>query len=143
MTGTALDRRKKRNFAPDRVDIFVMEYVKGSLMGKTNAAAAARAAGYAANSAKITASELLRRENVQEAIIELTRKAVARMEVDGPAILAELATIAFSPIIPGVIRASDKNKALDLLGTHHKLWEGSRGDWIININILAIDEKTL
>jgi hypothetical protein len=134
----SLDRRKKQGLPDERLQRFVVEYV-----ACRNGAEAARRAGYSTKTARIQAHDLLTRPNIQEAIVALAWKSAKHLDVDGRMILGELAAIAFSPIVPGYIRASDKKAALELLGTHLKLWEGSKGDRIININILALDMKTL
>jgi hypothetical protein len=127
LTPMPLDRRKKHGLPDERIERFVVEYV-----ACRNGAEAARRAGYSAKTARI-----------QEAVVSLAWRSAKHLDVDGKMILGELAAIAFSPIVPGYVRASDKKAALELLGTHLKLWEGSKGDRIININILALDEKTL
>jgi hypothetical protein len=138
LTPMPLDRRKKHGLPDERIERFVVEYV-----ACRNGAEAARRAGYSHKAAKEQAADLLTRPNVQEAVVSLAWRSAKHLDVDGKMILGELAAIAFSPIIPGYVRASDKKAALELLGTHLKLWEGSKGDRIININILALDEKTL
>lgn len=122
---------------------FALEYVQLWFAGKPNATEAAKRAGYAVKSAYSTARDLLKKEHVAARITALTKAGMQEINVDGPMILREIASIGFAPITPGYIAASDKNKALQMLGDHHKLWEGSRGDRVININILAIDEKLL
>lgn len=137
-------RRTRKELVPGMRERFVTEYVRIAIStGKINATKAAIDAGYSPKTAYSIANDLLKDEKVKLAIIRLSREAIEDMPVDGPMILRELASIGFAPIVPGYIRASDKTKALDLLGTHHKLWEGARGDRVININILQLDEKTL
>jgi hypothetical protein len=137
-------RRTRKELVPGMRERFVAEYVRIAMTtGKVNGKQAAINAGYSPKAAHAMACDLLKEEKIKLAIIKLSREAVEEMPVDGPMILRELASIGFSPIIPGYVKASDKTKALDLLGTHHKLWEGARGDRVININILQLDEKTL
>jgi hypothetical protein len=61
-------------------------------------------------------------------------------------ILRELATIAFAPLIEGsMVKASDKTRALELLGEHYNLWKAAAGggNRIINIHVSNIDMGTL
>lgn len=130
-----LDRRK----GSLKRDQFVLHYV----MSKGNAAEAARQAGYPARTARQMAYKIMKDARVREAIIKLAYESTLNLKVEGTMVLQELAAIAFSPITPGYISAGEKTKALNLLGVHLKLWEGSRGDRIINFNILEIDMATL
>lgn len=134
-----LDARRKRSTEAGKREIFVMQYVAC----KGNGAEAARLAGYSVKAARVQASKLLTDPRIREAIVHFAWKAAKEIEVDGHMVLQELASIAFAPVTPGYIRASDKTKALDLLGVHLKLWEGSRGDRTINFNILQVDLATL
>lgn len=83
-----------------------------------NATQAAIRAGYSARTANRTASEYLLKPGVKEKIQELQQQRAKRTEITMDRVLAELANIGFSPIIKGEIRASDKIKALELLGRH-------------------------
>jgi hypothetical protein len=116
-------------------ELFVMHYVAC----KGNGTEAAKRAGYSAHTAHVKASQLMARQEIREAVVKLAWKTVENMQVDGQMVLNELASIAFAPITPGYVSASDKRSALQLLGTHLKLWEGSRGDRIIQINITELD----
>lgn len=71
------------------------------LANKYNATAAAQAAGYSEDnpdSAKVTGSRLLTRANVKAAIAALTNKRLAELEMDGEAVIKELAMLARSDI---------------------------------------------
>lgn len=120
-----------------RRDLFIREYLKDF-----NGTQAAIRAGYSPDSARDTAHELLTNPNIREQIARLAYEQAKSVEIDGRRILEELAAIAFSPVTE-LIRASDKTKALNLLGIHAKLWEGSRGDRIINITMTNIDLRTM
>lgn len=122
---------------------FALEYVQLWFAGRPNTTEAAKRAGYSAKSAHGTGWKMLKDPKVSERIMQLTRDGMAELKVDGPMILREIAAIGFAPITPGYIAASDKNKSLQMLGDHYKLWDGARGDRVININILAIDENLL
>jgi len=122
---------------------FVLEYVRLALMGKPNGSKAARLAGYSVKTAYSMANQLLKKRHIKVAILQLTKKAMDGIEVDGPMILKELGYIAMAPIVPGYISAGDKTRALDTLGDHHGLWKGRSGDRIINIHITPLDEKIL
>lgn len=128
---------------PGMREQFVFHYVRLAMLGKPNGSEAARLAGYSEKTAGSQAHDLLKEPEIKEAIVRLGAKVASEIDYDGTTILRELASIAFAPITPGYVRASDKKAALELLGVNLKLWEGSRGDRIINFNILQLDEKTL
>lgn len=133
-----------RSYSEEGIARFAHHYIQIIMeTGKTNGAEAARRAGYAAKTAHVTAWKILQMPPVKELLAQVAFEQAKQLSVDGDLILKELAGIAFSPITPGYVSAADKNKALHNLGVHHKLWEGSKGNKVININILAIDEKLL
>jgi hypothetical protein len=131
------DAAGELDFASPRVAKFIMEYLKDF-----NGTKAAIRAGYSANGAATTGWRLLKNAEVREAVHRLSFEQAKQTEIEGKTILAELAAIGFAPIIPGYISAGDKRGALQLLGVHRKLWEGSSGDKIINIVMLDIDKAT-
>jgi hypothetical protein len=141
---STLDKRKgKQQAAPGKIEAFVNNYAASILAGKPNVTQAAKDAGYAPSTAASYGWTLLQREDVKTYLSNVVMERCRQLEVDGQRVLKEIAGIAFSPIMPGIISANDKNAALKNLGTYHKLWEGSRGDKIIVINVLPQDEKTL
>ena len=72
---------------------FVRQYIKS-----LNAAAAARAAGYAPSSSKNEGSRLLANVDVQQAITEARQQLAEREQVTPERIVSELASIAFSDL---------------------------------------------
>ena len=72
---------------------FVRQYIKS-----LNAAAAARAAGYAPSSSKNEGSRLLANVDVQQAISEARAQLAEREQVTPERIVSELASIAFSDL---------------------------------------------
>ena len=122
---------------PDKRARFVLEYLKDF-----NGTQAALRAGYAKGSARQQASDLLSNPAVRGAIADLAYEAAKATEVDGKRILSELAGIAFNPI-GDKTSAADKTRALNLLGVHHKLWEGSSGNRTINILMNQLDMRTM
>lgn len=110
---------------------------------KRNATQAYISAGYAERSAGQEVHKLLKDPDFQEELAAFAMEMVEGFDFDGEDVIKELAKVAFSPIIPGVIRASDKTKALELLGQHFKLWQGSAGSRTVNIQMLDIDLMTM
>lgn len=126
---------------PDKQDLFIMHYAI-----ERDGAKAATLAGYSPRSAYNQASRLLKDPAIREQIVKRCYEVAKRLELNHIMVLQELATIAFAPLVAdGLVKASDKNRALELLGQHFKLWEGggsgdARG---INIHITNIDMRTL
>jgi phage terminase small subunit len=79
----------------DQVELFCREYVAS---GCGNAASAAVAAGFARKSAKVTASRLLTKANVQVRICSLQAPILAKLEITAERVLNEIARIAFARI---------------------------------------------
>ena len=77
-----------------RHEIFALEYVK-DLNGKR----AAIAAGYAKNSAKVTASRLLTNANVQALLAKLTKKHADKLDLSTEKVLPELSSMGFSNML--------------------------------------------
>jgi phage terminase small subunit len=97
---------------------FVAEYAK-DLNGKQ----AAIRAGYSARSAEVTASRLLSNAKVAAAVEATTRKQLAKAEVTGERIAAELARYAFASGDDTLdCEPRDRLKALELLGKKEKLF---------------------
>jgi phage terminase small subunit len=82
-----------RKPADDRREIFVREYVT-----HFNATKAAIAAGYAENSARVTASQLLADPNIQAACQKLLHDRTEKLDITGERIIAEIAKLAFANI---------------------------------------------
>ena len=87
---------------------FVDEYA-----ADTNGTQAAIRAGYAAGSAAVTASRLLRDAKVQQAIAAGTAALVERVEVTAEWVVTELRTLALE-----AAKDADRIRALELLGRH-------------------------
>ena len=86
---------------------FVRQYIKS-----LNAAAAARAAGYAQSSSKTEGSRLLANVDVQQAISEARAQLAEREQVTPERIVSELASIAFSDL-GDYFRLEGKNASID------------------------------
>ena len=86
---------------------FVRQYIKS-----LNAAAAARAAGYAQSSSKTEGSRLLANVDVQQAITEARAQLAEREQVTPERIVSELASIAFSDL-GDYFRLEGKNASID------------------------------
>ena len=103
-----------KKFTPKQ-QAFIREYLVD-----LNGSAAAVRAGYAPNSAVVTASRLLTNANIQTELKKAIDKRSQQTEVTAARVITELAKIAFASSaddIPGFeARLSDKNKALELLG---------------------------
>jgi phage terminase small subunit len=101
---------------------FVQEYLID-----LNATQAAIRAGYAKNRADQTGYENLRKPEIQKRIQALKEKTANKLEITVECVLQERANIAFAKtkhLYDGVIvRASDKNKALDALDKYLGLYE--------------------
>lgn len=145
----------------DKQRLFVAEYIVDF-----NGAAAARRAGYAEKTARITAAKLLTKANVQESIQTAIESRLKALDVTADRVLQELARIGFSDMRdytawgPRGVRLKDyselsedaaravsevsqtitlnggslkfklhdKKAALELLGKHLGLFEGSTDD---------------
>ena len=81
-------------------------------------------AGEHCNYSRTQAGRIFRRPDVQEAIHARRQELVDKAHVTVEAIVEELRMIAFHPIEPGVVSASDKIKAIDLLGRYLGMWQG-------------------
>ncbi len=84
------------------------------------------------------------------AIAKTAMDIARKVKVSESRIIEETAAIAFSPIVPGLITADHKLKALNLLGQFMNLWdrdeEGNKknpGDKVFNIQIFNIDRGLL
>ena len=86
---------------------FVRQYIK-----RLNAAAAARASGYAPSSSKTEGSRLLANVDVQQAITEARQQLAEREQVTPERIVSELASIAFSDL-GDYFRLEGKNASID------------------------------
>jgi phage terminase small subunit len=89
--------------------IFIREY-----MVDRNGTRAAIAAGYARNSASVTASRMLRNAKVQVEIEEITQERLKRLEVTAGNVLRELAKIAFANIGDYLAVQDDGSISIDL-----------------------------
>lgn len=95
-----------------------------------NATQAAIRAGYSRESAESQGSRLLRNDKVQAEINAGDTRVAERAELSAERVLRELQTIGFAELEQPdrdagtwpLIRASDKLKALELLGKHLKLF---------------------
>lgn len=79
--------------ANDQHELFCQHY-----LSSFNAAAAAREAGYAEGSAKVTGHRLLQRDDIQARLRELADEVVGMLEASRERIVAEASALAFSDI---------------------------------------------
>lgn len=94
--------------------LFIEEYLID-----LNATQAAIRAGYSEKSARVHASKLLTNANIQECLSEKMNERSKNAEVNAEKVLNELSSIAFADLTEkGLIRPSDKIRALELLGKH-------------------------
>ena len=89
-----------------------------------NGQQAATRAGYAPRNARVTASKLLTKPNIQARIAELTAEAQARVEITGDDVLRELARYAFpdTPTSHDDVFPGDRISSLDKLARHFSLY---------------------
>ncbi len=92
-----------------RHEIFAREYVK-DLNGKR----AAIAAGYAKNSAKVTASRLLTNANVQALLAKLTKKHADKLDLSTEKVLSELSSMGFSNMLDYIKTTEEGSAYVDL-----------------------------
>jgi chaperonin GroEL (HSP60 family) len=117
---------------------FVNAYV-GEAAG--NAAEAARLAGYSAHTARTQGSKLLTFPDVKAAIEERQKALAEQSGFSAEQVIKELASLAQA--VPDKVFASDKIKALELLGKAHGMFKdqkdtGSR----ITVNIGFLTANT-
>ena len=115
--------------------MFVAEYLKDN-----NGTQAAIRAGYAANSAEVTACKLLRLAKIQEAINEHLKYQEKRTLVTADYVINGIKKIADNGE-----RESDKLKAYELLGKHLKLFTDKteltgKDDGEIRIKVNLVDD---
>lgn len=93
---------------------FVAEYLKDK-----NGARAAREAGYAPNSAKVTAANLLTKPNVKAAVKTAIEKQEKRTEISADRLIKRIAEFAFDR---QTAKDVDILKACDMLGRHFNIF---------------------
>ena len=103
MVPNSMARRNSRH------EIFAREYVK-DLNGKR----AAIAAGYASESAKVTASRLLSNANVQALVVSLTKKHADKLDLSAEKVLSELARVGFSNMLDYIKITEEGDAYVDL-----------------------------
>lgn len=114
-----------------------------------NGTKAAIEAGFPKAAASVQAYEVLRRPHIREAIARRGMEVARKAEINALRVLEELASIAFAPIVPGMISADAKLKAINMLGNYLGLWlgEGDKpagaGGNVMNIQIFNIDKGLL
>lgn len=88
-----------------------------------NGAQAAIRAGYAENSARQQAYDLLTRPYIQKELSRLKKERARRVGVKADHVLAEVADIAYAPIGPdSPVTVAEKLKGLELAGKHIGMW---------------------
>lgn len=114
-----------------------------------NGTKAAIEAGFPKAAASVQAYEVLRRPHIREAIARRGMEMARKAEISALRVLEELASIAFAPIVPGMISADAKLKAINMLGNYLGLWQregdeplGGKGN-VMNIQIFNIDKGLL
>jgi phage terminase small subunit len=91
-----------------RVELFVREYLVDF-----NGARAAIAAGYAEKSARVTASRLLTKANIQALIEKLQAERTKKLDITAERILSELSKMAFSNMLD-YVGVKDGDAYIDL-----------------------------
>ena len=97
---------------------FVTEYIID-----LNATQAAIRAKYSTKTAGSMGQRLLKNVEIQKAVQEAMNKRAAATEITAERVLKEIASMALLPIddpkvVVGIVKASDKNKSLEMLGRH-------------------------
>ena len=104
-----------------------------------NGAAAARRAGYEPKSASTTACRLLKEPEIKRILQEKMAVRAEKMQLRQDTVLQELKNVAFadgSDASGAVVKMASKLKALELLGKHLGLFEGSGGKEPEQVRIL-------
>lgn len=104
-----------------------------------NGAAAARRAGYQEKSASVTACRLLKDPEIKRVLQEKMAARAEKMQIRQDTVLQELKNVAFadgSDASGAVVKLTSKLKALELLGKHLGLFEGSGGKEPEQVKIL-------
>lgn len=104
-----------------------------------NGAGAARRAGYQEKSAATTACRLLKDPEVKRVLQEKMAERAEKMQLRQDTVLQELKNVAFangSDASGAVVKMTSKLKALELLGKHLGLFEGSGGKEPEQVQIL-------
>src|SRR5579863_5757586 len=92
-----------------RYTVFVREYGKDF-----NGSRAVIAAGYAPKSARVTASQLLAKPNIQEDIQRLLDRRADKLDISADRVLGELAKLAFANMADYVAIQEDGSAIIDL-----------------------------
>ncbi len=97
-----------------------------------NGTKAAIAAGYAPKSARVTASQLLAKPNIEAAVEAACHARQARTQVTADAVVQQLARIAFGSAVTAL-----SVRALELLGKHLGVFDG-RGLPVADVPCFAL-----
>ena len=116
----------------ERQNKFCLEYLKDF-----NATQAAKRAGYAERSAKVTAAKMLTNANLLKRIDELKMKQVKKSELKIEAIIKELMKIGFAKVVGDKIKTCDKLKALEMLGKYLGMFNKEKINVIPKINFIT------
>ncbi len=92
-----------------------------------NGTQAAIRAGYSVRTAYSQASRLLNDVKVRAELDRRRRDLIERKELSQDRVLEEVRRLAFHPIQPGIHSASQKIRALELLGRYLCMWNGRGG----------------
>ena len=124
---------------PDKRARFVEEFLID-----LNGTQAAIRAGYSARTASSQASRLLRDVKVQAELDRRRRDLIERKELSQDRVLEEVRRLAFHPIQPGIHSASQKIRALELLGRYLGLWDGGgqQHETVHSQEIILIDRQS-
>ncbi len=109
-----------------------------------NGTQAAIRAGYSARTAYSQASRLLNDVKVQAELERRRRDLIERTELSQDRVLEEVRRLAFHPIQPGIHSASQKIRALELLGRYLGMWDGKGGqqhETVQSQKIILIDRQ--
>ncbi len=94
-----------------RHEIFAREYVKD-----LNGTRAAIAAGYSRKTARVTASQLLTKPNIQKLLAELTKKKADKLDLSAEKVFSELSRMGFSNLLDYVKVTKEGDAFVDLSG---------------------------
>lgn len=117
----------------NKLSIREAKFVQAYVAENGNATKAAESAGYSAKSAARIGYRLTNRVHVREAIEKAQGKLATKAGYTAEKVISELATIADA--IPKKITASEKLKALELLGKAQGMFKDGKGESRVTVNI--------
>lgn len=104
-----------------------------------NGTQAAIRAGYARHTANRTAHKLMLKADIKAKIEALKQEQIKRAEISQDNVIKELAAIGFADLKTSKIKASDKIKALELLGRYFNIFDNTADAPINNTNTAKVE----